>query len=47
MTMSILREVYLPGNVAMSLPETRLEHDAVEKLTSNAAPDVVVVAARQ
>jgi hypothetical protein len=42
-----LREIRLPGNVAMSLPPTRLERDAAEKLASNAAPEVVVIDTRQ
>jgi hypothetical protein len=42
-----LREVRLPGNVAMSLPASRLEQDAAKKLASNAAPEIVVVDARQ
>ena len=42
-----LREIRLPGNVAMSLPPTRLERDAVERLVSNAAPEVVVIDTRQ
>jgi len=42
-----LREICLPGNVAMSLPPTRLEHDAAERLVSNAAPEVVVIDTRQ
>jgi hypothetical protein len=42
-----LREVRLPGNVAMSLPATRLERDAAEKLAANTAPEVVVVDARR
>ena len=41
-----LREVYLPGNIAMSVPESRLERDAAEHLASNTAPEVVVLAAR-
>jgi hypothetical protein len=31
----------------MSLPPTRLEHDAAERLVSNAAPEVVVIDTRQ
>jgi hypothetical protein len=42
-----LREVRLPGNVAMSLPETAVERDAAERVASHASPDVVVIAARQ
>jgi len=42
-----LREIRLPGRVAMSLPPTRLEHDAAETLASNAAPAVVVIDTRQ
>ena len=42
-----LREIRLPGSVAMSLPPTRLEHDAAERLVSNAAPAVVVIDTRQ
>jgi hypothetical protein len=42
-----LHEIRLPGNIAMSLPSTRLERDAAERLASNSAPEVVVVDARQ
>ena len=40
-----LREIRMPGNTGVALPATRLERDAAEKIVSNAAREVVVVAA--
>jgi hypothetical protein len=40
-----LREVYLTGRTGLSLPRTRLEVDAAERLASGARPEVIVVRA--
>ena len=42
-----LHEIVLPGDVAMSLPASRLEQDAAKKLAGNTVPEVVVVATRR
>ena len=42
-----LREIRMPGNAGLTLPVSRPERDAAEKLASKAAPEVVVVATRQ
>ena len=39
-----LREIRMPDNVGLALPATRLERDAAEKIASNAAPEVIVLA---
>lgn len=41
-----LREVRLGDNTGFSLPKTRLEIDAAEKIAGSPAPDVVVLRAR-
>ena len=42
-----LREVRLAGNTGFSLPETRQERDAQERIAARATPDVIVVLANQ
>jgi hypothetical protein len=42
-----LREVRLAGSTGFSLPETRLERDAQERIAGRSTPEVIVVAANQ
>jgi hypothetical protein len=42
-----LHEVRLPGNTGLTLPESRQEREAAQRLASNAKPEVVVVLAQQ
>jgi hypothetical protein len=42
-----LREVWLAGNTGFSLPETRQERDAQERIAARSTPEVIVVLANQ
>ena len=42
-----LREVRLPGNTGFTLPTSRQERDAAERIAANVKPEIVVVHAQQ
>jgi hypothetical protein len=42
-----LREIRLPGNTAYSLPKTRAERDAAERMAGRTTPEIVAIRARE